>query len=89
MNYFPGLVSCTYSVKLFCIDPALLPEETGEQEEIIDIEVDVTAKLKLNKCSFVGFLLIMGSTYQKLPRNALCQLLIFLSLWKCEPGSHP
>ena len=43
LHYFPDLASCTYAVNPFCIDPALLPVGTGEQEEIIDIQVDDTA----------------------------------------------
>jgi len=46
MHYFPYLVSCTYAVNPFCIDPAFLPVGTGEQEEIIDIQADDTAKAK-------------------------------------------
>ena len=45
MYYFPYLVSCTYAVNLFCIDPALLPVETGEQGDI-NIQCDDTAKAK-------------------------------------------
>ena len=76
LHYFPDLVSCTYAVNPFCIDPALLPVGTGEQEEIIDIQVDDTAKSKLNECSLIDFWLIMGSTYPTFARNAVRQLLI-------------
>ena len=86
LHYFPDLVSCTYAVNPFCIDPALLPVGTGEQEEIIDIQVDDTAKSKLNECSLIDFWLIMGSTYPTLARNAVRQLLIFPSTWECEQG---
>ena len=86
LNYFPDLVSCTYAVNPFCIDPALLPVGTGEQEEIIDIQVDDTAKSKLNECSPIDFWLIMGSTYPTSARNAVRQLLIFPSIWECEQG---
>ena len=55
LHYFPDLVSCTYAVNPFCIDPALLPVGTGEQEEIIDIQVDDTAKAKLKECSLIDF----------------------------------
>ena len=86
MHYFPDSVSCTYAVNPFCIDPALLPVKTGKQEEIIDIQVNDTAKSKLNECSPIDFLLIMGSTYPTLARNAVRQLLIFPSTWECEQG---
>ena len=55
LHYFPDLVSWTYAVNSFCIDPALLPVGTGEQEEIIDIQVDDTAKPKLKECSLIDF----------------------------------
>ena len=44
MHYFPDLVSCTYAVNPFCADPTLLPVGTGEQEEIIDIQVTTQRK---------------------------------------------
>ena len=62
MHYFPDVVSCTYAVNPFCTNPALLPVGTEEQEEIIDIQVDSTAKAK-KECSPIDFWLIMGSTY--------------------------
>ena len=86
LHYFSDLVSWTYAVNPFCIDPALLPVGTGEQEEIIDIQVDDTAKSKLNECSLIDFWLIMGSTYPTLARNAARQSLIFPSTWECEQG---
>ena len=86
LHYIPDLVSCTYAVNPFSIDPALPPVETREQEEIIDIQVDDTAKSKLNECSPIDFWLIMGSTYPTFARNAVRQLLIFSSAWECEQG---
>ena len=86
MHYFPDLVSCTYAVNPFCADPTLLPVGTEEQEEIIDIQVDNTAKAKQMECSPIDFWLIMGSTYPTLAKNAIPQLLIFLSTWECEQG---
>ena len=86
LHYFADLVSCTYAVNPFCIDPALLPVGIGEQEKIIDIQVDDTAKSKLNECSPIDFWLIVGSTYPTLARNAVRQLLIFPSTWECEQG---
>ena len=86
LHYFPDLVSCTYALNPFCIDPALLPVGTGEEEKIIDIQVDDTAKSKLNECTPIDFWLIMGSTYPTLAGNAVRQLLIFPSTWECEQG---
>ena len=51
LHCFPDVVSCTYAINPFCTDPALLPVGTGEQEEIIDIEVDDIAKAKQNALS--------------------------------------
>ena len=48
MNYFPDLVSCTYAVNPLCIDPTLLPVKTGEQEEIIDIQVKIKTERMLS-----------------------------------------
>ena len=62
VHYFPDLVSCTYAVNPFCTDPALLPVGTEEQEEIIDIQVDNTAKAKQKEWSPINFWLIMDST---------------------------
>ena len=84
MHYFPDLVSCTYAVNPFCADPTLLHIGTGEQEEIIDIQVDNTAKAKQMECSPIDFWLIMGSTYPTLAKNVIPQLLVFLSTWECE-----
>jgi len=86
MHYFPYSVSCTYAVNPFCTDPALLPVGTGEQEDIIDIQIDDTAKAKQKECSPIDFWLIMGSTYPALARNAIRQLLVFPSTWECEQG---
>ena len=86
MHYFPDLVSCTYAVNPFCTDPALLPVGTGEQEEIIDLQVDNTAKAKQMVCSPINLRLVMGSTYPTLAKNAIPQLLIFPSTWECEQG---
>ena len=55
MHYFSDVVSCAYAVNPFCIDPALLPIGTGEQEEIIDIQVDDTAKAKQKEGSPLDF----------------------------------
>ena len=89
LHYFPDLASCTYAVNTFHIDPALLPVGTGKQEEIIDIQVDDTAKSTMNECFPIDFWLIMGFTYPTLARNAVRQLLIFPSTWHASKGSQP
>ena len=83
MHYFQDFVSCTYAVNPFCKDPAL---RTGEQEEVIDIQVDNTVKAKQMECSPIDIWLIMGSTYPTLAKNAIPQLLVFSSTWECEQG---
>ena len=80
------MVSCAYGVNPFCTDQALLPIETGEKEEIINIQVDDTAKAKQKECAPIDFWLVMGSTYPMLARNAVRQLLVFPSTWECEQG---
>ena len=86
MHYFPDLVCCTYVVNPFCADPTFLPVGTGKQEEIIDIQVDNTAKAKQMEYFSIDFWLIMGSTYPTLAKNAIPQLLVFPSTWECEQG---
>ena len=86
MHYFPDVVSCTYAVNTFCTDPALLLVGTGEQEKIIDIQVDDSTKTKQKECSPIDFWLIMDSTYPTLARNVVGQLLVFPSTWVCEQG---
>ena len=81
MHYF-----LDYAVNPFCADPTLLPVGTVELEEIIDIQVDNTAKAKQTGCSPIDFRLILGSTYPTLAKNAIPQLLVFLSTWECEQG---
>jgi len=71
MHCFPDLVSCNCAVNPLCTDPALLPVGTGEQEKIIDIQIDDSAKAKQKECSPIDFWLIMGSTYPTLARNAI------------------
>ena len=89
MNCFPDVLSCPYTVNPFCIDPALLRVGTEEQEEIIDIQVDDTAKAKKKKCSPIDFCLIMGSSYPTLTRNAVRQLLVFPLHGNVSKGSLP
>ncbi|CAK8686792.1 unnamed protein product [Clavelina lepadiformis] len=85
----PDLVSCTYAVNPFCIDPAFLLVGTGEQEEIIDIQVDDTATAKQKECSPIDFWLNMRSTYPTLARNAVRQLLVSLLHGNVSKGSQP
>ena len=46
MHYFPDVTSCAYSINPIFVNPADLPVGTGEQEELIDILNDETAKIK-------------------------------------------
>ena len=86
MHYFPDVVSYIYAVNPFCIDPALLPVGTREQEKIIYIQVDDTAKANQKECSPIDFWLIMDFTYPTLAQNAVRQLLVFPSTWECDQG---
>ena len=54
-DYFRDVLRCSYAVNPFRTDPALLPVGTGEQEEIIDIQVDDTAKAKHKQRSPIDF----------------------------------
>ena len=84
LDYIPDLVSCTYAVNPFCIDPALLPVGTEKQEEIIDIQVDDTAKSKTERMLSHKFLANHGFYLPTLARNAVRQLLIFPFTWEFE-----
>ena len=86
IHYFPDLVSCTYAVNPFCADPTLLPVGTGEQEEIIDIQVDNTAKAKLMECSPIDFWLIMGSTLPNVGQKCYSSTTGFSLYRECEQG---
>lgn len=85
-HYFPDVTCCAYIANPFSVDPADLPVGTGEQEELIDIQADETAKTKHKECSPVNFWVSMASTYPTLARHAVPQLLIFPSTWECEQG---
>ena len=78
MHCFPDAVSCTYVVNPFCTNSAFQPVGTAQQEGVIYIQVDNTAKTKQKECSPIDFWLIIGSTYPTLARNAVRQLLVFL-----------
>ncbi|XP_068239967.1 zinc finger BED domain-containing protein 5-like [Palaemon carinicauda] len=61
-----------------------LPVGAGEQEELIDIQADETAKTKHKECFPLNFWVSMASSYPTLARHAVPQLLIFPSTWECE-----
>ena len=86
LNYFPDVACCAYSVNPFFIDPADASVRTGEQEELIDIQTDETAKIKHKECCSINFWFSMASSYPNLARPAVSQLLIFPSTWECEQG---
>ena len=60
---------------------------TGEEEELIDIQTDETAKIKHKECDCpINIWLSMESSYPNLATHAVPQLLIFPSTWQCEQG---
>ncbi|KAF2353131.1 HAT C-terminal dimerization domain [Trinorchestia longiramus] len=67
-------------------DPPDLSVGTGEQEELIDIQTDQTAKTKHKECSPLNFWMSMASSYPTLARHAVPLLLIFPSTWECKQG---
>ena len=86
LNYFPDVACWSYSINPFFIDPADVPVGTGEQEELIDIQTDETAKIKHKKCCPINFWLSVASSFPNLTRVAGSRLLIFPSIWECEQG---
>ena len=66
------------------MDPFVLPVETGEQEEIIDIQSDKAAKIKHTQCCPINLWLVISSTYPTLAQNNISQLLVFANTWECE-----
>ena len=68
----------------FSVDPVDLPVGTREQERLIDIQTDETAKTKHKKCSPLNFWVSMASSYPTLAHHAVPQPLIFPSTWGCE-----
>ena len=83
-HYFPYVTCCAYMTDPF--SPANLPVGTGEQEELIDIQADQTAKTKHKDCFPINFRLSIASSYSTLASHAIPQLLIFPSTWECEQG---
>ena len=59
---------------------------TGEQEAVIDIQVDPAKAKQKELCYPIDFWLLMGSTYPTLARNAVRQQLVFRSTWECKQG---
>uniref|UniRef100_H2XQP6 HAT C-terminal dimerisation domain-containing protein n=1 Tax=Ciona intestinalis TaxID=7719 RepID=H2XQP6_CIOIN len=86
MHYFPDMTCCAYITNPFLVVPSLLPVGTGEQEDIIDIQSDETAKTLHKESSPINVWLNMASTYETLAGNAIPQLLVFPSTWECEQG---
>ncbi|KAF2358175.1 hypothetical protein FHG87_011069 [Trinorchestia longiramus] len=68
------------------LSQADLPVGTGEQEELIDIHADDTAKMKHKECPPLNFWVSLVSSYPTLARHAVPQLLIFPLTWECEQG---
>ncbi|XP_068239973.1 zinc finger BED domain-containing protein 5-like [Palaemon carinicauda] len=85
-QYFPDVTCCAYVTNPFSVDPANLLVGTGEQEELIDIQADETAKTKHKECSPLNFWVSMASSYPTLARHAVPQPLIFSSMWECIQG---
>ncbi len=90
-HYFHDVTCCAYIANPFSVDPADLPVGTGEQEELINIQADETAKTKHKECSPVNFWVSMASTYPTLARHAVPQLglLIFPLRGSASRGSQP
>ena len=86
LNYFPIVACCAYSVNPFFIDLVDVPVGTGEQEELIEIQTDESAKIEYKECCPINSWLSMASSYSNLAGHAVSQLLIFPSTWECEQG---
>ena len=86
LNYFPDVACCAYSTNPFFIDPADVPVWIEEQEELIDIQTDETAKIKLKECCFINFWLSVASLYPNLACVAVSRLLIFPYTWEWKQG---
>ena len=85
-HYLPDVTCCAHMTNPFSVDPTDLPVGTGEQEKLIDIQADQTAKTKHKDYSPINFWLRMASSYSTLASHAIPQLLIFPSTWYCEQG---
>ena len=87
MHYFPDVTSCAYCINPFFVDPADLLVETGEEEELIDIQTDKAAKIKHKEYGCpINIWLSIESSCPNLVTHAVPLLLIFPSTWECEQG---
>ena len=84
LHYFPDATNFACITNPFSFDPAGLPVGTGEQEELIYIQEDQTAKTRHKECSPINFWLRIASSYSTLASHAVPQLLISPSAWECE-----
>ena len=85
-HHFLDVTCCGYITNPFSVDPADLSVGTGEQEALIDIQSDETAKAKHKEWCPINFCVSMASWYLTLAHHAVPQLLIFPSTWECEQG---
>ena len=76
LNYFLDVACCAYSINPFSMDPADVPVGTGEQEELIDMQTDETAKIKQKECCPINFWLSVASSYPNLACVVVSRLLI-------------
>ena len=51
MGYFANIELCSYFTNAFITDLANLPVRTGDKEQLIDIEIDETARMKYKERS--------------------------------------
>ena len=79
MHYFPDVTSCAYSIKPIFGNPADLPVGTGEQEKLIDIQTDETAKIKHKECNCpIKFLVEHGVIVRKPSHPGCFSIINFL-----------
>ena len=76
--------ACTYTRNSFTAKPDDLPVETGEQEELIDLESDEGALEKFKDFTLANFWLNVSSSYATITKNAITQLLVFPTAWECK-----
>ena len=75
--------TCTYIRNPFIVTPGNLPVETGEQEELIDLQCNEDAQEKFKNHKLAEFWLNVSPFYTALAKNAIPQLLIFPTTWEC------
>ena len=78
--------ACTYIWNPFTVKSDDLPVSTGEQEELIDLQFDEGAQEKFKDYTLANFRLNTSTSYPALAKNAIPQLLIFPTTWKCKQG---